>query len=136
MTGLLILIPIIIALTIFITNYNSKNKKDKKTDVFENKFTKDESEFVILLGSETSSTIGFASLFKDALLSLDKKVFLSNLNDYSSYKKAKQLIDEDLISFVGTDCHNIRQARNLEQCFTHPLWHQLLKSDKLLNNTL
>ena len=56
MTGLLILIPIIIALTIFITNYNSKNKKDKKTDVFENKFTKDESEFVILLGSETSST--------------------------------------------------------------------------------
>lgn len=92
MTGLLILIPIIIALTIFITNYNSKNKKDKKTDVFENKFTKDESEFVILLGSETSSTIGFASLFKDALLSLDKKVFLSNLNDYSSYKKAKQLI--------------------------------------------
>ena len=80
---------------------------------------------------------------KDYIKFAEKGVFLQlNLLSITGYyspivmKKAKQLIDEDLISFVGTDCHNIRQARNLEQCFTHPLWHQLLKSDKLLNNTL
>ncbi|MAO71945.1 MAG: capsular biosynthesis protein [Flavobacteriales bacterium] len=51
-------------------------------------------------------------------------------------KNAEKLINEDLISFVGTDCHNINQAIKLKECFTNPLWHQLSKSEKLLNNTL
>lgn len=51
-------------------------------------------------------------------------------------KNAENLIKEDLISFVGTDCHNINQAIKLRECFTNPLWHQLAQSEKLLNNTL
>ena len=51
-------------------------------------------------------------------------------------KNAENLIKEDLISFVGTDCHNMNQAIKLRECFTNPLWHQLSQSEKLLNNTL
>lgn len=51
-------------------------------------------------------------------------------------KNAENLIKEDLISFVGTDCHNMIQALKLRECFTNPLWHQLSQSEKLLNNTL
>ena len=51
-------------------------------------------------------------------------------------KNAENLIKEDLISFVGTDCHNMNQVIKLRECFTNPLWHQLSQSEKLLNNTL
>lgn len=51
-------------------------------------------------------------------------------------KNAENLIKDDLISFVGTDCHNMNQAIKLRECFTNPLWHQLSQSEKLLNNTL
>ena len=73
----------------------------------------------------------------------DKGVFLQlNLLSITGYyspeikEKSKQLIENDLVSFVGTDCHNIRHAQKLKECFTNPLWHQLSKSEKLLNNTL
>ena len=51
-------------------------------------------------------------------------------------KNAENLIKEDLISFVGTDCHNMNQATKLRECFTNPLWHKLSQSERLLNNTL
>ena len=51
-------------------------------------------------------------------------------------KNAENLIKDDLISFVGTDCHNMNQVIKLRECFTNPLWHQLSQSEKLLNNTL
>ena len=80
---------------------------------------------------------------KDYKKFTDKGVFLQlNLLSITGYyspevkEKAKQLIENDLVSFVGTDCHNIRHAQKLKECFTNPLWHQLSKSEKLLNNTL
>ena len=51
-------------------------------------------------------------------------------------KQAEQLIDNDLISLVGTDCHNMKHVENLKKCFTNPLWHKLSQSEKLLNKTL
>ena len=51
-------------------------------------------------------------------------------------KQAEKLVNADLISFVGTDCHNMRHAEVLKQCFTNPLWHKLSQSEKLLNKTL
>ena len=51
-------------------------------------------------------------------------------------KQAEKLINADLVSFVGTDCHNMRQIEHLKECFTNPLWHKLLVSEKLLNKTL
>ena len=51
-------------------------------------------------------------------------------------KQAEKLINADLVSFVGTDCHNMRHIENLKKCFTNPLWHKLSVSKKLLNKTL
>ena len=51
-------------------------------------------------------------------------------------KQAEKLINADLVSFVGTDCHNMRHIENLKKCFTNPLWHKLLVSEKILNKTL
>ncbi len=63
---------------------------------------------------------------------------LSILGYYSKEVKikAEKLIRDNMISFVGTDCHNIRQAELLKDCFTNPLWHQLSQSGKLLNQGL
>ena len=51
-------------------------------------------------------------------------------------KNAANLIEKNLISFVGTDCHNIIQLERLKDCFTSPLWHKLLDSGRLLNHSL
>ena len=51
-------------------------------------------------------------------------------------KNAEKLIDEDMISFVGSDCHNMHHVIKLRECLTNPLWHKLSRSENLLNNTL
>ena len=51
-------------------------------------------------------------------------------------KNAEKLIDEDMISFVGSDCHNMHHVIKLRECLTNPLWHKLSRSKNLLNNTL
>ena len=63
---------------------------------------------------------------------------LSLVGYYSSQvkKQSKILIDNNLVSFLGTDCHNIHQLSVLEECFVSPIWHQVLDSGKLLNHTL
>lgn len=53
---------------------------------------KDECEFVILVGSETGTTFGFATRLFNALTASGKQVFLTELNNYSTYAKAKQII--------------------------------------------
>ena len=66
--------------------------RKKKTTLIENKFYKDNAEFIILVGSETGSTFNFANAFYNALITAGKKVFISELNEYASYKKAKNII--------------------------------------------
>ncbi|MDO5969277.1 PepSY domain-containing protein [Flavivirga aquimarina] len=57
-----------------------------------NKFSKDAAEYIILVGSETGSTFGFAKVLYNALIAQGKSVFVSELNTYSSYKKAAHLV--------------------------------------------
>lgn len=66
----------------------------RRKNSFRNDFntSKDTSEFIILVGSETGSTFLFAKHFAQALSKLGKSVFIAELNDYSWYKKAKHLI--------------------------------------------
>ena len=73
----------------------------------------------------------------------NKRVLLQlNLLSITGYyspevkKQAEKLINADLVSFVGTDCHNSRHIENLKKCFTNSLWHKLSVSEKLLNKTL
>ncbi|MDN3725089.1 PepSY domain-containing protein [Aequorivita sp. SDUM287046] len=53
---------------------------------------KDDCEIVILVGSETGTTFDFSRRLYNALVLSGKKVFFTEMNNYASYAKAKQLI--------------------------------------------
>jgi len=57
-----------------------------------NKFKPNEAEFVILVGSEKGSTLHFAYKILKQLIANGKTVYLTNLNDYNVFERAKQLI--------------------------------------------
>ena len=63
---------------------------------------------------------------------------LSLIGHYSPQvqKKTEKLIEENLVSFVGTDCHNMHHAQLYEKCQTKKAWHDLVNSEMLLNHTL
>lgn len=51
-------------------------------------------------------------------------------------KKAEHLIVQNMVSFLGTDCHNMQHAELYKKCQTKKAWHDLCNSGKLLNSTL
>ncbi|MBU2995283.1 PepSY domain-containing protein [Cellulophaga baltica] len=57
-----------------------------------NKFTKNNSEYVILVGSENGGTLLFANALKKELIFNGKRVFVAELNKYTIYKNIKHLI--------------------------------------------
>lgn len=57
-----------------------------------NKFKPEEAEFILLVGSENGSTLGFANQVHNQLLSLGKKSFITALNQYQTYPNAGQLL--------------------------------------------
>ncbi len=67
------------------------NRRKNNTKI-KNKFSKDAAEYIILVGSETGATFGYAKLLYKALIKEEKTVFISELNKYSNYKKAKHLV--------------------------------------------
>ena len=50
--------------------------------------------------------------------------------------KTQDLITENMVSFLGTDCHNMCHAELYKKCQTKKAWHDLYNSGKLLNSTL
>ena len=64
--------------------------------------------------------------------------WLSIIGYYSPQieQKTKDLIAADMVSFIGSDCHNMNHAELYEKCQTKKAWHDLNNSCKLLNNTL
>lgn len=57
-----------------------------------NKYKAENAEIVIFVGSENGSTLGFANKIHSQLLSDGKKSFISQLNQYKFYPKAKHII--------------------------------------------
>lgn len=53
---------------------------------------KDESTHIILVASETGSTFNFARQLKEALINSGKTVYMSHMNEYTTYDKAEHLI--------------------------------------------
>jgi sulfite reductase (NADPH) flavoprotein alpha-component len=89
----LVLLAACVALLFFMfSGFRMTLQRTKKRLIPKNIHTKDTAEFIILVGSETGSTYGFATLFYNALLANGQSVFISPLNNYSTYKKAKHLI--------------------------------------------
>jgi sulfite reductase (NADPH) flavoprotein alpha-component len=65
-----------------------KRQKSK----LKNKFKKHKCEYVILVGSENGSTIPFANAFYKQLVKAGKKVYITELNKYETFKKVKHII--------------------------------------------
>ena len=64
--------------------------------------------------------------------------WLSIIGYYSPQieQKTKDLISAEMVSFIGSDCHNMNHAELYKKCQTTKAWHDLNNSSKLLNNTL
>lgn len=57
-----------------------------------NQYKSDDCEYVILIGSENGSTLNYANAFHQQLLKQHKRSFLTELNNYKSFKKIEHLI--------------------------------------------
>ncbi len=88
----LVLALVGIALIFFIYSGFAMTLKRQKSSVkIKNSFKKDEAEHILLVGSETGSTYKYAVSFYEALLAEGKSAYISALNTYTTYKKAKEL---------------------------------------------
>ena len=63
---------------------------------------------------------------------------LSLIGYYSKQVKIKveNLISENIVSFIGTDCHNIQHTELFRKCQNSKAWHLLMDSGNLLNSKL
>lgn len=64
----------------------------RKAVKISNKFKPNEAEYIILVGSEKGSTLHFADKILKQLIANGKTVYLTNLNDYTVFERAKQII--------------------------------------------
>jgi tyrosine-protein phosphatase YwqE len=64
--------------------------------------------------------------------------WLSLIGYYSNQVKikAENLISENIVSFIGTDCHNTQHAELFKKCQNNKAWHLLMDSGNLLNSKL
>lgn len=74
---------------------------------------------------------------------VDRGILLQmNINSLTGHyseatkKAAHWLIDKDMISFLGSDCHHIGHVGLMKKALTEKYLHKLLASTKLLNSTL
>ena len=51
-------------------------------------------------------------------------------------KNAEDLINADMVNFLGTDCHNIHQASLYKKSKKTVAFKKLVQNSNLLNNTL
>ncbi|MCG9792532.1 PepSY domain-containing protein [Flavobacterium algicola] len=64
----------------------------RRATKIKNKYTANDSNFILLVGSENGSTLRFANEILKQLLADNKKVFLCQLNQYSQFPKATQML--------------------------------------------
>ncbi|SCX99011.1 sulfite reductase (NADPH) flavoprotein alpha-component [Nonlabens sp. Hel1_33_55] len=67
-------------------------KRRSKTSLSSKMPDKDDSEFIILVGSETGTTYDFATRFYNGLTAAGKKVYLTEMNNYTAFAKAEHII--------------------------------------------
>ncbi|MDI1306904.1 MAG: PepSY domain-containing protein [bacterium] len=64
----------------------------RRSSRIKNKYKPEDCTFILLVGSENGSSLLFANAIQKQLLANGKKVFLTELNNYSVYIKAEHLI--------------------------------------------
>lgn len=67
-----------------------KRNADASNDIVQ--FTKDEAEYILLVGSETGNTKIVATAFAKGMIALGKKVYMDELDNYTTYKNASHLL--------------------------------------------
>ncbi len=67
-------------------------ERKRKSLLPKNKIEKHNAKIIILVGSETGSTFNFAKSLYNALILNNQSVFITHLNKYTGYKKAKHLL--------------------------------------------
>lgn len=61
---------------------------------------------------------------------------LSGVYSPETKKIAERMIDEDLVDFLGTDCHNVQQLKMIKENLNNKYLHKLIDSGKLMNHEL
>lgn len=80
-----------ISILFFILSGFTITLKRRKHQI-KNKYKAEESNIIILIGSESGSTTGFAKLFHQHLLNAGYKSYLDVLNKYTAYNNMQQLV--------------------------------------------
>ena len=94
---------------------------------------------IILAHPERYSFMTFEDLKNYKTRSLCLQInLLSLLGFYGQPAKqmAEKLIENNMVDYVGTDCHNLHQSTLYSKCFNNKYWHMLLNSGKLKNQML
>ncbi len=69
-------------------------------------------------------------------------LFQINLNSLVNYyslevaQTVKELINQGMVDFIGSDTHHRRDTKFLEKALVHPLYKKIFKRNKILNDTL
>lgn len=73
----------------------------------------------------------------------DKGVLLQlNINSLTGHyspqvkKIAERLVEDELVSLIGSDCHHLGHIELLQRASTMPALHQVVRSNRLLNTSL
>ncbi|MDI9363693.1 MAG: PepSY domain-containing protein [Flavobacterium sp.] len=64
----------------------------RRSGIVKNKFNANNSQYIILVGSENGSTFGFANAIYQQLVASGKKVFITELNNYQPFAQAEHLL--------------------------------------------
>ncbi len=75
-------------------------------------FDKDECSHIILVGSETGTTYAFAEALQKGLIQAGKKAFVGEINTYTTYDKAEQLL---FLTATYGEGEAPTNARNIEK---------------------
>ena len=90
----------------------------RRANRVKNRYSANDSRFIILVGSENGSTFRFAHSVQEQLLKQGEKVYLTELNNYTAFPKAEHLIVLTATYGLGDAPTNARRfATLLEQ---HP----------------
>jgi sulfite reductase (NADPH) flavoprotein alpha-component len=92
----------------------------RKKSLIKNHFQEKEAEFILLVGSENGSTLGFASKIHDQLLQAGHASYLTELNKITAFPKAKHLLVFTSTYGLGTAPSNATRFEHLFNPNTFP----------------
>lgn len=98
----------------------------RRANLIKNKYKKDDCKYIILVGSETGNTYRYASLMYKSLLKNKEKVFITELNKFSSYKSAEQLIIFTSTYGDGESPTNGNKFKTLLNNNIHPIKYNVI----------